>query len=125
MTSLDAAPKETDVLSGLASIDAGEITVDEITASNLTITNQVFADVENTDFRGLTNVFRLTGTQIGIGTNNPTNEFQIGESDFIINRIYQTLYQYRVTWYQQIFLQPIHLKLQIINLMLMRLGQIS
>ena len=86
VTSLDAAPKETDVLSGLASIDAGEITVDEITASNLTITNQVFADVENTDFRGLTNVFRLTGTQIGIGTNNPTNEFQIGESDFIINR---------------------------------------
>ncbi len=50
VTSLDAAPKETDVLSGLASIDAGEITVDEITASNLTITNQVFADVENTDF---------------------------------------------------------------------------
>jgi hypothetical protein len=38
VTSLDAAPKETDVLSGLASIDAGEITVDEITASNLTIT---------------------------------------------------------------------------------------
>lgn len=86
VTSLDAAPKETDVLSGLASIDAGEITVDEITAANLTITNQVFADVENTDFRGLTNVFRLTGTQVGIGTNNPTNEFQIGESDFIINR---------------------------------------
>ena len=29
VTSLDAAPRETDVLSGLASIDAGEITADE------------------------------------------------------------------------------------------------
>ena len=35
VTSLDAAPRETDVLSGLASIDAGEITADQIQVSNL------------------------------------------------------------------------------------------
>jgi len=30
VSSLDAAPRETDVISGVASIDAGEITADEI-----------------------------------------------------------------------------------------------
>ena len=85
VTSLDAAPRETDVLSGLASIDAGEITADQIQVANLTITNKVTANVESTEFTGLTNVFRFTATQIGIGTNNPVNPFQIGEDRVIIN----------------------------------------
>ena len=54
VTSLDAAPRETDVLSGLASIDAGEITADQIQVANLTITNKVTASVESTEFTGLT-----------------------------------------------------------------------
>ena len=85
VTSLDAAPRETDVLSGLASIDAGEITADQIEVANLTITNKVTASVESTEFTGLTNVFRFTATQIGIGTNNPVNPFQVGEDRVIIN----------------------------------------
>ena len=85
VTSLDAAPRETDVLSGLASIDAGEITADQIQVSNLIITNKVTASVESTEFTGLTNVFRFTATQVGIGTNNPVNPFQIGEDRVIIN----------------------------------------
>jgi len=85
VTSLDAAPRETDVLSGLASIDAGEITADQIQVSNLIITNKVTASVESTEFTGLTNVFRFTATQVGIGTNNPVNPFQVGEDRVIIN----------------------------------------
>jgi hypothetical protein len=85
VTSLDAAPRETDVLSGLASIDAGEITADQIQVANLIITNKVTASVESTEFTGLTNVFRFTATQIGIGTNNPVNPFQVGEDRVIIN----------------------------------------
>ena len=85
VTSLDAAPRETDVLSGLASIDAGEITADQIQVSNLIITNKVTASVESTEFTGLTNVFRFTATQVGIGTNNPVNPFQIVEDRVIIN----------------------------------------
>jgi len=91
VTSLDAAPRETDVLSGLASIDAGEITADQIEVANLTITNQVFAPVERTEFTGLTNVYRLTATQIGVGTNNPTNEFQLGQDSVIMNRNLQDI----------------------------------
>ena len=85
VTSLDAAPRETDVLSGLASIDAGEITADQIQVANLIITNKVTASVESTEFTGLTNVFRFTATQIGIGTNNPVNPFQVGADRVIIN----------------------------------------
>ena len=91
VTSLDAAPRETDVLSGLASIDAGEITADQIEVANLTITNQVFAPVEKTEFTGLTNVYRLTATQIGVGTDNPTNEFQLGQDSVIMNRNLQDI----------------------------------
>jgi hypothetical protein len=86
VTSLDAAPRESDVLSGLASIDAGEITADKIEVANLVITESVTASVQRTEFTGLTNVFRMTATQVGIGTDNPVNEFQVGENDFIINR---------------------------------------
>jgi hypothetical protein len=91
VTSLDAAPRETDVLSGLASIDAGEITADKIEVANLVITNTVTANVQRTEFAGLTNVFRMTATQVGIGTNNPVNEFQIGEDSFIVNRALDNL----------------------------------
>jgi len=91
VTSLDAAPRETDVLSGLASIDAGEITADQIQVANLTITNKVTANVESTEFTGLTNVFRFTATQVGIGTDNPTNEFQLGADSVIMNRNLQDL----------------------------------
>jgi len=91
VTSLDAAPRETDVLSGLASIDAGEITADQIQVANLTITNQVFAPVERTEFTGLTNVYRLTATQVGVGTDNPTNEFQLGQDSVIMNRSLQDI----------------------------------
>jgi hypothetical protein len=91
VTSLDAAPRETDVLSGLASIDAGEITADQIQVANLTITNKVTANVESTEFTGLTNVYRFTATQVGIGTDNPTNEFQLGSDSVIMNRNLQDL----------------------------------
>jgi len=91
VTSLDAAPRETDVLSGLASIDAGEITADQIQVANLTITNKVTASVESTEFTGLTNVFRFTATQVGIGTDNPINEFQLGSDSVIMNRGLQDL----------------------------------
>ncbi len=91
VTSLDAAPRETDVLSGLASIDAGEITADQIEVANLTITNKVTANVESTEFTGLTNVFRFTATQVGIGTDNPINEFQLGSDSVIMNRELQDL----------------------------------
>ena len=85
VTSLDAAPRESDVLSGLASIDAGEITADQIEVANLTITNTVTANVQRTEFTGLTNVFRFTATQVGIGTDNPLNPFQVGADRVIIN----------------------------------------
>jgi hypothetical protein len=91
VSSLDAAPRESDVLSGLASIDAGEITADQIEVANLIITNTVTANVQRTEFTGLTNVFRLTATQVGIGTDNPVNEFQIGEDSFVINRALDNL----------------------------------
>jgi hypothetical protein len=79
-------PRESDVLSGLASIDAGEITAEKIEVANLVITESVTASVQRTEFTGLTNVFRMTATQVGIGTDNPVNEFQVGENEFVINR---------------------------------------
>jgi len=56
VTSLDAAPRESDVLSGLASIDAGEITADQIQVANLKITNEVTATCRQVQFAGTTNV---------------------------------------------------------------------
>jgi hypothetical protein len=91
VTSLDAAPRESDVLSGLASIDAGEITAEKIEVANLVITESVTASVQRTEFTGLTNVFRMTATQVGIGTDNPTNEFQLGQDSVIMNRNLQDI----------------------------------
>jgi hypothetical protein len=91
VTSLDATPRETDVLTGLASIDAGEITADEIVVANLKITGELTSISDTTQFAGTTNVNRLTATQVGIGTNNPINDLQIGTNDLIINRTVQNL----------------------------------
>ena len=85
VSSLDAAPREEDIISGVASIDAGEITADEITVSNLNMSGSLTAtgDMELTAF---TNIFRMTATQVGIGTTNPVNDFQVGINDVVINR---------------------------------------
>jgi hypothetical protein len=85
VSSLDAAPREEDIISGVASIDAGEITADEITVSNLNMSGSLTAtgDMELTAF---TNIFRMTATQIGIGVVNPINDFQVGINDVVINR---------------------------------------
>src|SRR6056300_240645 len=85
VSSLDAAPREEDIISGVASIDAGEITADEITVSNLNMSGSLTAtgDMELTAF---TNIFRMTATQIGIGVVNPVNDFQVGINDVVINR---------------------------------------
>src|SRR6056300_1152702 len=85
VSSLDAAPREEDIISGVASIDAGEITADEITVSNLNMSGSLTAtgDMELTAF---TNIFRMTATQIGIGVVNPVNDFQVGLNDVVINR---------------------------------------
>lgn len=84
--SLDAEPREEDIIAGVASIDAGEITADKITVSNLELTGTLSAtgDMELTAF---TNVFRMTASQIGIGTTNPVNDFQVGTDNFVINRV--------------------------------------
>jgi len=91
VTSLDATPRESDVLTGLASIDAGEITADEIQVANLKITGELTSTSDTTQFAGTTNVNRLTATQVGIGTDNPINDFQIGTTDLIVNRTVQNL----------------------------------
>ena len=91
VTSLDATPRETDVLTGLASIDAGEITADEIQVANLKITGELTSTSDTTQFAGTTNVNRLTATQVGIGTDNPINDLQIGTNDLIVNRTVQNL----------------------------------
>ena len=91
VTSLDATPRESDVLTGLASIDAGEITADEIQVANLKITGELTSTSDTTQFAGTTNVNRLTATQVGIGTDNPINDLQIGTNDLIVNRTVQNL----------------------------------
>src|SRR6056300_1195926 len=65
VSSLDAAPRETDVISGVASIDAGEITADEITVSNLNLSGELVA-TGDTRFTGLTTLNRVTVTQFGV-----------------------------------------------------------
>jgi hypothetical protein len=91
VTSLDATPRESDILTGLASIDAGEITADEIQVANLKITGELTSTSDTTQFAGTTNVNRLTATQVGIGTDNPINDLQIGTNDLIVNRTVQNL----------------------------------
>ena len=85
VSSLDAAPREEDIISGVASIQAGEIVADEITAANLVLTGKLSAtgDLELT---GFTNVARFTSTQIGIGVEDPSHDFQVGTDRFVIDR---------------------------------------
>jgi hypothetical protein len=83
--SLDAEPREEDIISGVASIDAGEVKADKIIVTDLELTGSLSAsgDMELSAF---TNVNRMTATQIGIGTTNPVNDFQVGTNRFVINR---------------------------------------
>ena len=91
VSSLDADPVEQDVLTSVRSIITSEIEVDDLTASNsietkiLTVPGKITAN--ETDFKvtGLSNVVRMTSTQIGIGA-IPVNDFQVGTSNVVINR---------------------------------------
>ena len=83
--SLDAEPREEDIIAGVASIDAGEITADKITVSELELTGSLSA-TGDMDLTAFTNVYRMTASQIGIGTTNPVNDFQVGTNRFVINR---------------------------------------
>ena len=92
VSSLDAAPRETDVISGVASIDAGEITADEITVSNLNMSGSLFA-TGSTQFTSILQMNRATASQIGIGVPSAQlfNDFQVGIDDFSINPSRQDL----------------------------------
>ncbi len=92
VNSLDAAPRETDVISGVASIDAGEITADEITVSNLNLSGSLLA-TGSTQFTSILQMNRATATQIGIGipSGQLLNDFQVGVDDFSINPNRQNL----------------------------------
>jgi hypothetical protein len=84
--SLDAEPREEDIITGVASIDAGEITADKITVSNLELTGSLSA-TGDMDLTAFTNVYRMTAAQIGIGTTDPVNDFQVGTNRFVISRV--------------------------------------
>src|SRR5210317_2650438 len=77
VSSLDAAPREEDIISGVASIQAGEITADEITVANLTLSGELSA-TGDLELSGFTNITRMTSTQIGIGVEDPSHDFQVG-----------------------------------------------
>jgi len=83
--SLDATPREQDIITGVASIEAGEIIADEITVANLNMSGSLTAtgDMNLTAF---TNVFRMSVSQVGIGVTNPIHDFQVGVSNVIIDR---------------------------------------
>ena len=83
--SLDATPREQDIITGVASIEAGEIIADEITVANLNMSGSLTAtgDMNLTAF---TNVFRMSASQVGIGVTNPIHDFQVGVSNVIIDR---------------------------------------
>jgi hypothetical protein len=85
VSSLDAAPREEDIISGVASIQAGEITADEITVSNLVLSGELSA-TGDLELSGFTNVARFTSTQIGIGVEDPSHDFQVGTDRFVIDR---------------------------------------
>jgi len=85
VSSLDAAPREQDVISGVASIQAGEITADEITVSNLNLSGSLTA-TGNMNLTAFTNVFQMSVKQMGIDVITPSHDFQVGVSDVIIDR---------------------------------------
>ena len=96
VASLDADPVEQDVLTSVKSIITSEIDVDDLTASNsveakiLTVTGKMNVDENNFKVTGLSNVVRMTTSQIGIGV-VPLNDFQVGTSNVVINRNAQNL----------------------------------
>ena len=96
VASLDADPVEQDVLTSVKSIITSEIDVDDLTASNsieakiFTVTGKLTADENNFKVTGLSNVVRMTTSQIGIGV-VPLNDFQVGTSNVVINRNAQNL----------------------------------
>jgi hypothetical protein len=86
VSSLDAAPREQDIISGVASIDAGEIVADEIETTNLILSGQLITELDSiTSLTGRLNANIVTIKQLGIGVNNPVNDFQIGQDAVIIN----------------------------------------
>ena len=85
VSSLDATPREQDVITGVASIEAGEIIADEITVANLNMSGSLTA-TGDMDLTAFTNVFRMSASQVGIGVTNPTHDFQVGVSNVIIDR---------------------------------------
>jgi hypothetical protein len=78
VTSMDADPLEQDVITDVKSILSGEIKADLIETSNLIITGDVNSSGD-LELRGTTNVYRLTGTQVGVGIENPTHELQVSD----------------------------------------------
>lgn len=85
VSSLDAAPREQDIISGVASIQAGELTADEITVSNLNISGSLTA-TGDMDLTAFTNVFQMSVKQMGIDVITPSHDFQVGATDVIIDR---------------------------------------
>ena len=88
--SLDAEPREQDIITGVASIDAGEITADKITVTELELTGSLSA-TGDMDLTAFTNVFRMSALQIGIGVTSPSHDFQVGENDVVIDRTTQNV----------------------------------
>src|SRR6056300_315769 len=96
VSSLDADPVEQDVLTSVRSIITTEIDVDDLTASNsieariLTVPGKLSVNQNDFKVTGLSNVVRLTTSQVGIGA-IPVNDFQVGTSNVVINRRAQNL----------------------------------
>ena len=78
VTNMDADPLEQDVLTGVKSILTGEITADLIETTNLVISGDVTSSGD-LQLSGTTNVYRLTATQVGIGNENPTRDFEVSD----------------------------------------------
>lgn len=85
VTSLDAAPREEDIISGVASIDAGEIVADEIRTTNLFMLGELQA-TGDLNLSAYTNVNLATIKRLAIGEQFPGWEFSVGDNDVIIDR---------------------------------------
>ena len=88
--SLDAAPREEDVITGVASIDTGELTADEIAVANLVLSGQL-TSTGNMLMTGLSNIARISSSRVGIGTDNSVYEFMVGDNKVIIDRNLQNI----------------------------------
>lgn len=88
--SLDAAPREEDVITGVASIDTGELTADEIAVANLVLSGQLTSTGDML-MTGLSNIARISSSRVGIGTDNSVYEFMVGDNKVIIDRNLQNI----------------------------------